>query len=142
MKKLIHRLSFNYRHHDYHKWIGPEDGHYSNGIRKGVAHFVYTDPWYDAVIDWIMLDVFNMNYSFNRTSINKYGWSRVYTLDSIFDDGNPFHQELTIQRIKAGLRNTKNSTMYKNIKEFIGFILVITPWFIMLYIAAIVRTPI
>ena len=32
--------------------------------------------------------------------------------------------------------------MKQFIKEFIGFILVMAPWFIMLYIAAIVRTPI
>jgi len=47
LKQLFKRLSYSYRHQDYYKWIGPEDGQNPDGTRKGVEHFVYTWPWYD-----------------------------------------------------------------------------------------------
>lgn len=66
-KKLSIRLSYANRHHDYYKWIGPE---------LGKVHFIYTDTWYNAIIDWILFDVFNNKYSYNYDS--QFGWHKVY----------------------------------------------------------------
>jgi len=84
MKQLLKRLSYSYRHHDYYKWIGPEDGYNSDGTRKGVEHFVYTDPWYNAIIDCIMLDVLKMDYTWRYYTGIFSGWSKCWNLDSLF----------------------------------------------------------
>ena len=84
MKQLFKRLSYSYRHYDYHKWIGPEDGLNPDGTRKGVVHFVYTTPWYNGIIDWIMVDILDMDYSYNRNG--NFGWSKVWRLSRIFND--------------------------------------------------------
>ena len=77
-KQLYKRLSYDYRHYDYERWIGPEDGYNSDGTRRGVHHFVYTCPWYNGLIDWIMFDVFNMRYTYNYTSGT--GWHKIYNV--------------------------------------------------------------
>tara|TARA_R100000750_G_scaffold55864_1_gene42164 strand:- start:263 stop:544 length:282 start_codon:yes stop_codon:yes gene_type:complete len=84
MKQLFKRLSHSYRHHDYHKWIGPEDGRHPDGTRKGVVHFIYTDPWFNAIIDWVMWDILKMDYTYHY--IGQLGWSKVYDLDKIMND--------------------------------------------------------
>jgi len=84
MKQLFKRLSHSYRHHDYHKWIGPEDGRHPDGTRKGVVHFIYTDSWFNAIIDWVMWDIIKMDYTYHY--IGQFGWHKVYDLDIIMND--------------------------------------------------------
>ena len=84
LKQLFKRLSYSYRHQDYHKWIGPEDGYNEDGTRKGVHHFVYTWPWYDGLVDWIMIDVLNMDYTYNHATYGR-GWHKVLILDRVID---------------------------------------------------------
>ena len=83
LKQLIKRLSHEYRHQDYYKWIGPEDGQNPDGTRKGVHHFIYTCSWYNGLIDWIMIDVLDMDYAYNRTG--RFGWGKVWRFDRLFD---------------------------------------------------------
>jgi len=82
LSNLFKRLSYSYRHHDYYKWIGPEDGYNSDGTRKGMEHFVYTIPWYNEFIGWVMVDVLDMDYSYNYMS--GWGWSKVWRLSTLF----------------------------------------------------------
>ena len=84
MKQLFKRLSHSYRHQDNHKWIGPEDGRHPDGTRKGVVHFIYTDPWFNAIIDWVMWDILKMDYTYHY--IGQFGWHKVYDLDVIMND--------------------------------------------------------
>ena len=84
LKQLFKRLSYNYRHQDYYKWIGPEDGYNEDGTRKGVHHFVYTKLWYNGLIDWIMIDVLKMDYTYNRATYGN-GWHKVWMLDKVLD---------------------------------------------------------
>ena len=84
IKQLSNRLSYSYRHHDYYRWIGPEDGYYSDGTRKGMNHYVYTYPLYNAIIDYIMLDVLKMDYTWNYSTGEFGGWSKYWNLDSLF----------------------------------------------------------
>ena len=90
LRKLFKRLSYSYRHRDYHKWIGPEDGYYPDGTRKGVHHFVYTEPWYNEFINWIMVDVLDMGYSYNHKGYSRFGWTKVWRLSTLFkkDESN------------------------------------------------------
>ena len=83
-KQLFKRLSYSYRHQDYYKWIGPEDGYNADGTRKGMEHFVYTKPWYNEFINWIMIDVLDMDYSYTR--IGGLGWSKCWRLSRLFKD--------------------------------------------------------
>ena len=85
---LFKRLSYSYRHHDYYKWIGPEDGYHSDGTRKGMEHFVYTDPWWNAIIDWMMLDVLKMDYAWHYSTGIFHGWSKCWSLDRLFERGS------------------------------------------------------
>ena len=80
IKQLFKRLSYSYRHHDYWKWIGPEDGIDLDGERLGEHHFVYTIPWYNGLVDWFMIDVFKMDYTYNRFMNS---WHKVHNLTSI-----------------------------------------------------------
>ena len=84
LKQLFKRLSYSYRHQDYYKWIGPEDGYNADGTRKGMEHFVYTEPWYNEFINWIMVDVLDMDYSYTR--IGGLGWSKCWRLSRLFKD--------------------------------------------------------
>jgi len=84
LKQLFKRLSYSYRHQDYYKWIGPEDGYNADGTRKGMEHFVYTKPWYNEFINWIMIDVLDMDYSYTR--IGGLGWSKCWRLSRLFKD--------------------------------------------------------
>ena len=90
LRLLVKRLSYSYRHRDYHKWIGPEDGYYPDGTRKGVHHFVYTEPWYNEFINWIMVDVLDMGYSYNHKGYGRFGWTKVWRLSTLFkkDESN------------------------------------------------------
>ena len=83
-KKLSIRLSYSYRHHDYYKWIGHEDGYNTDGTRKGMHHYVYTHPWYNEFINWVMVDVLDMGYSYNRDGWC--GWHKVWRLSRLFRD--------------------------------------------------------
>ena len=85
LKQLFKRLSYSYRHQDYYRWIGPEDGYNTDWTRKGMEHFVYTDPWYNEFINWIMIDVLDMDYSYNR--IGGLGWSKSWRLSRLFKEG-------------------------------------------------------
>ena len=82
LKQLFKRLSYSYRHRDYYKWIGPEDGQNPDGTRKGVEHFVYTWPWYDGLVDWVMIDVLDKDYTYNRAFGLR--WHKVWILSKIF----------------------------------------------------------
>jgi len=84
LSNLFKRLSYSYRHHDYHKWIGPEDGYLPDGTRKGMEHFVYTEPWYNEFIGWVMVDVLDMDYSYNYMS--GWGWSKCWRLSRLFKE--------------------------------------------------------
>jgi|10_taG_2_1085330.scaffolds.fasta_scaffold39858_4 hypothetical protein len=85
-KQLFKRLSYSYRHQDYYKWIGPEDGYNADGTRKGMEHFVYTEPWYNEFINWIMVDILDMGYSYNRKGYGRFGWTKVWQLHALFKD--------------------------------------------------------
>ena len=91
LSNLFKRLSYSYRHHDYHKWIGPEDGYLLDGTRRGMEHFVYTDKRYNAIIDWIMLDVFKMEYTWNYSKGVFSGWSKYWDLDLILKKKEGIH---------------------------------------------------
>ena len=83
-KQLFKRLSYDYRHYDYHKWIGPKDGQNPDGTRKGVHHFIYTDKWYNGLIDWIMFDVLDTDYAYNYSSL--LGWHKFWNFSRIFNE--------------------------------------------------------